>query len=160
MTVLKRGVAAAAVVAAMAQLLLVGPAAAATGTCQALPGSTPAAGADVDGDGTEDARLPEVSGVTLCVGADVVLSGPPTIDREQCGGFGSCMTYWVNYELTGYVDAGATLCYSVDGTQRCSSTNLARIPLDLVAPGRMCIGYDLRGGFPCPNGGPIELDTD
>lgn len=158
MNVLKRGVAAAAVVAAMAQLLLAGPAAAATSACQDVPTSTPAVAADLDGDGVDDVRVPAVSRVTLCVGADVVLSGPPTIEREQCGGLGSCMRYWVDYELTGSAHAGAMFCYTADGADLCSWTNLARVPLDLVEPGRMCFGWDLRGGYPCPGGAPIELE--
>lgn len=138
------------------QLVAASPAAAAT-ACVPLAASTPGLTADVDGDGTDDVTVPALSGATLCVGANVVLSGPPTIEREQCGGFGSCMTYYVTYELTGYAEADATLCYTADGVPTCASIDLARVPLDLVRPQTMCFGWDLRGGFPCPSGQPIEV---
>lgn len=157
MNVLRRGVAAAAVVG-MLQLVAAGPAAATgTATCVPLPGSTPAAGADLDGDGTEDVRLPAISDVELCAGANVVLAEPVTIEREQCGGFGSCMRYYVTYEVSGYAQKDVTFCYSADGTRVCTATDPAPIPVDLVSPQTMCFGWDLRGGYPCPSGGPVEL---
>lgn len=154
----QRGVAAAAAVVAALSPLGAVPATAAPGTCLVLPVDTPAAEGDLDGDGSRDVRLPAVSDVSLCAGADVVLGGLPTIEREQCGGFGSCMTYYVSYSLTGYAETGATLCYSVDGIQTCYSTDIPPISFDrILAPRRICFGWDLRGGFPCPNGQPIEV---
>lgn len=91
--------------------------------------------------------------MTLCVGADVVLTETPTIESEQCGGFGSCMKYYVNYGLQGYVDVGASICYTVGGHRTCSATDIPRLIIDLVESGRMCVGYDLRNlvSDPCEN---------
>lgn len=158
MRLVYRGVVLAAAAGLVASLFATGPAAAASVTCQAVPVSTPSLEADLDGDGVDDVRVPAVSDATLCVGADVVLGGLPTIEREQCGGFGSCMTYYVSYALTGYAHTGATFCYTADGAQMCAATDLPRIPFDFLSPRRICIGYDLRGGFPCPNGQPIEIE--
>jgi hypothetical protein len=158
MRLLDRGVAVAAAAGCVASLFVSGPAGAASTTCVALPVSTPSLGADLDGDGADDVRVPGVSEASLCVGADVVLGGLPTIEREQCGGFGSCMTYYVSYALTGYADVGATFCYTAGGVQTCAATDLPRIPLDFLSPRRICTGWDLRGGFPCPSGQPIEIE--
>lgn len=158
MRLLDRGIAVAAVAGFAASLFVSGPAAAAPTTCVAFPVSTPSLAADLDGDGVDDARVPAVSDASLCVGADVVLGGLPTIEREQCGGFGSCMIYRVSYGLTGYAETGATFCYTSDATQTCTSTDLPRVPLDFLSPRRICTGWDLRGGFPCPGGQPIEIE--
>lgn len=151
MNVFKRGVAAAAVAGAILQLGVAGPAAATTWVCQDLPVSTPGVVADLDGDGTADARLPAVTDVTLCAGAGVVFEDPVTIEREQCGGLGSCMRYFVSYRVTAYPEAGVAYCYTADGTQTCGSHELVHSH-DPVEPGTMCIGYDLRGGDPCTEG--------
>ncbi|HEV2755101.1 MAG TPA: hypothetical protein VG318_04915 [Actinomycetota bacterium] len=134
------------------------PASAAPSTCHVLlAGPTPSAEVDLDADGSRDVRVPSVTNVTLCAGADVVLTDTPEIEREQCGGFGSCMAYYVDYGMSGYAETGVTLCYTADGMETCIATDLPRVPLDVLQPGTMCIGYDLRGGFPCPNGGPIDF---
>lgn len=156
---LRTSVGAAAAVGMVVAMLGAGSAqATGTGTCVPLPGNTPAVGVDLDGDGVDDARLPAVSDVTLCVGADVVLEGLPTIEREQCGGLGSCMRYWIEYDITGYAHTGVTLCYAADGVGTCTVADPGPVPLDLLKPRRMCVGWDLRGGSPCPgpDGPPIN----
>lgn len=156
---LKRNLAVAAAVGMIVAMLGAGPAAATgTATCVPLPTSTPAVGADLDGDGVDDVRVPSVTNVTLCAGADVVLSGLPTIEREQCGGLGSCMIYWIEYSITGYADTGVTLCYTADGVQTCAAVDPGPVPLDLLQSQRVCVGWDLRGGWPCPGpeGPPIN----
>lgn len=97
-----------------------------------------------------------VSDVTLCAGADVVLVSPPTIEREQCGGFGSCMMFFVDYEVRGQAAASVSLCYTFEGQHVCSIASVPTPIVEPVAPGRACIGYDLRGGFPC--GAPITFE--
>jgi hypothetical protein len=157
-----RALAVAAAVAALLPLAAVAPASAAeTGapTCQTLlAGPTPSAEVDTNGDGNPELRLPSVTDVGICVGADVVLTESPTIEREQCGGLGSCMAFHISYGLSGYVDTSVTFCYTIDGHANCGQTNIRPIPLDVIQGGRMCVGYDLRGGFPCSNGQLIAFE--
>lgn len=93
--------------------------------------------------------VPPVSDVTLCVGADVVLPSSPTIEREQCGGFGSCMKYFIGHDLRVSVEAGASLCYTSGGLQTCHPVTVPPASVTPVEPGVTCVGYDLRGGDPC-----------
>lgn len=97
-----------------------------------------------------------VSDVTLCAGADVVLGSPPAIEREQCGGFGSCMMFFVDYEVRGQAAATLSLCYTFEGQRVCSTASVPTPVVEPVPPGRACTGYDLRGGFPC--GAPITFE--
>lgn len=126
------------------------PATAAPSQCQVLTeGPTPGIAVDLDGDGNPELHVPSLSDVTLCVGPEVVLPNAAVVDREQCGGFGSCMKYYVAYDLTGYVHTGASLCYTSGGRQTC--TSVPSVVVQPAGPGVMCIGYDLRepGGNPC-----------
>lgn len=154
----RRPAALATALATLFSLALAAPASAqAPPACIQLP-NVPAEDVDVDGDGIPDVRMPLVSNIGLCVGADVVLTESPSIDREQCGGFGSCMAYYVSYGLAGYVDTNVTFCFTIGEHANCAVSKVPRVPIHSIAPaGTMCFGWDLRGGFPCPNGGPIDF---
>lgn len=132
-------------------LTSVAPAAAAAAQCVTLPvGPTPEIAIHTTGPDPE-VHVQSVSDVTLCVDSNVVLSDAPTIEREQCGGFGSCMKYYVGYSVRGSAEATATLCYVHGGQQTCHSVPLPPVVADAVQPGQTCVGYDLRGGDPCQN---------
>ena len=143
----------AALVPGCALLLLLAapsPAVAAPSTCQSLlPASTPSVIADVDGDGNPDATVPAVTDVTLCVGADVVLTETPGVSGEQCAEWATCWRFYVDYHLTGYAAAGMQVCYTAGGVQNCTRMAPLRVPLDRFEGGTVCIGVDLAGGRPC-----------
>lgn len=157
-----RALAVATAVAALFPLLLASPASAADvapGTCHVLlAGPTPAVEVDTNEDGNPEVRVPSVTNVGVCLGADVVLTEVPTIDSEQCGGFASCMAFHISIGLRGYVDTDVLFCYSLDLREICGTTTIAPIPFEPMETRRMCVGYDLRGGSPCSNGQLIAFE--
>lgn len=140
----------AAAAIALFPLLFAAPAAgAAADQCVSLPaGPTPAVAVDLDG-GDPEVYVPSIDGVTACFAPEVVLPDAPVIEREQCGGFGSCMKYYIAYSSRTYVVPGVSVCYSADGVPVCSTTDPLGFVVEPVEPGVMCVGYDLRGGNPC-----------
>jgi hypothetical protein len=155
----KRAVALLTAAAALFALVVAAPASAAAPQCHLLlSGPTPSVEVDTNDDGVPEVRVPSVTNVTLCVGADVVLTRTPSIETVPCGEFASCMAFYVDYGLSGYAEAGVKFCYTVDGTETCGQTVPVRVPLNFLRPGRICVGYDLGGGFPCSGGQAVSFD--
>ena len=140
-------------------LMVASPASAEAANCLVLlQGPTPSAEVDLENDGNPEVRVPSVTDVTLCVGADVVLTDAPNVWTEPCGELGSCMRFLVHYGLSGYAETGASFCYTADGSTICGETRDIRVPLDFLAGGTICVGYDLFGGHPCSGGQPIAFE--
>jgi hypothetical protein len=159
----RRGVAVIGALVALFALVLAGPASAEedsspTNCLLLLAGPTPSVEIDTNDDGVPEVRVQSISNVTVCAGADVVFTDSPTIRSEQCGPFASCMAFRIHYGLSGYAQTGVQFCYSADGSPNCTYMPPLRIPFDFLAPGNMCVGYDLRGGFPCSGGQPISFE--
>lgn len=155
----KRAAALVAAAAAALPLLVAAPAGADASSCHLLlAGPTPSAEVDLDDDGNPEVRVPSLRDVTLCVGADVVLTDRPDWWSEPCAEWGTCWRFFVHYGLSGYADAGAQLCYTVDGVQRCTKTLDVHVPINAIQGGTMCIGVDLQGGFPCSGGQAISFE--
>lgn len=156
---MRRAVALVAAVTAAMSIVAAAPASADALDCHlVLSGPTPAAEVDTNNDGYPEVRVPSVSNVTLCVGADVVLTDSPSFWSEPCSEWGTCTRFLVHYGLSGYAETGVQLCYAVDGSTICSRTRPVRVPLDAVSGGTICFGYDLAGGSPCGNGQLIAFE--
>lgn len=145
----KRAVALIAAAAAVLPLVVASPASAGTSCHLVLAGPTPSAEVDTNNDGNPEVRVPSVSNVELCVGADIVLTDQPQFWSEPCGEWGSCTRFFVHYGLAGYAETDVQLCYEVDDAQLCHRHLGFRAPLDFLAGGTMCFGYDLAGEYPC-----------
>lgn len=126
------------------------PAVAAPATCHSLlPAATPSVVVDADGDGNPDVTVPPVTDVTLCVGADVVLTETPGYRAEQCAEWATCWRFVIEFHLSGYAAAGMQVCYTAGGVQSCTLHPPLRVPLDRLRQETICIGVDLAGGRPC-----------
>lgn len=160
MTFSKRRAAALALAAAVAvPLLVASPASAAPMECHVLLyGPTPSAEVDTDYDGNPEVRVRSIRDVTLCVGADVVLTDAPSFWSEPCGEWGSCTRFFVHYGLSGYAEADVQFCFTLDGSPICDNVRPMRVPVaGVVQPRTMCVGYDLGGQSPC-SGQMIAFD--
>lgn len=157
-----RVLAVATAVAALFPLLLAAPASAADAaspTCHLLlAGPTPSVEVDTNEDGNPEVRVPSLTNVSVCLGADVVLTETPTIDSAPCGAFPSCMAFHIGIGLRGYVDTDVLFCYTADGSQTCGTTTFEPIPFEPMESRRICVGYDFGGGSPCSNGQLIAFE--
>lgn len=148
----KRALALVAAAAALLPLVVAAPASAGTACSVLLAGPTPSVEIDTDNDGNPEVRVPSATNVTLCVGADVVLSDSPSWWSEPCSEWGTCTRFFVHYGLSGYAETGAQVCFTLDGEEVCTRMRPVRVPLDAIQGGTMCIGVDLGGGRPCSGG--------
>lgn len=148
----KRAVSLIAAAAALLPLVVASPASAGESCYLVLSGPTPSAEVDTNNDGNPEVRVPSVSNVTLCVGADIVLYDQPSLTSEPCSEWGTCTRFLLHYGLAGYSEVDAELCFERDGSLICQRTRPVRVPLDFLAGGTICFGYDLGGGRPCANG--------
>lgn len=117
--------------------------------CINLLPSTPGLTADIDGDGYPDAQVSSYRDVTLCAQGDVELyDSRPILDTEVCGEWFNCMAFRVTVDFRGAVDAGLTLCYSVDWWRSCWGPDPGPVPVG-AGLRTICVGYDQYGGHPC-----------
>lgn len=155
----KRAAALVAAAAVVLPLVVAVPASASPTTCQVLlAGPTPSVEVDTNNDGNPEVRVPSVTNVRLCVGADVVLTDQPSFSSEPCSSFARCMRFYVHYGLSGYAETDVLFCYTVDGSEVCGQTVPIRVPINFIQGGTMCVGYDLGGGFPCSGGQAISFE--
>lgn len=148
----KRVIALVAAAAAVFPLVVAGPASAAVECHTLVAGPTPSVEVDTDNDGNPEVRVPSLRDARLCVGADVVLTDQPSWWSEPCAEWGTCWRFFVHYGLSGYAETGVQVCYTLDGSELCSRELDARVPIDFIGGGTMCIGVDAGGGRPCSGG--------
>lgn len=141
----------AAVVAAIPVVMAPTPALAAD-YCEYFAGPTPAAEADLDGDGNPDVRVPSVSNVSLCAQDDVFVHGQPA-RLQMCDWFSPfCWALYVHLQAGVTVDGDLRLCRSLDGVPTCSTVDVTPTTIWTPDVNTICIGFDIEGGSPCSHG--------
>lgn len=142
-----------ALVAAALPMTMASPAYAAGTNCQYYPGPTPAAEADINGDGQVDVRVPSFTNISVCAQTDAFLEGQQ-LRWEMCDWFSPfCWALYVHPQAGVTVDTGLEVCRTADlGTPTCTVVDQTAWTIWTPDAPVMCIGFDIGGGSPCTQG--------